>query len=479
MPTTLLVWFRNDLRVRDNEILHEATQRADRVLPLYCFDPRHFAKTRWGFDKTGPFRTQFLVESVADLRHSLQARGTDLIVREGTPETIIPKLVRAYDVDGVYVHKEVGTEEEAVETAVEEALDATGAIMQYRWGKTLYHADDIPFRKYEIPAVYTQFRKKTEKQARVRSTLPAPENLAPLPEDLDPGDIPSVDDLGLEPTPIDDRAVLDFTGGESAGLERMETYIWTRDRLKVYKKTRNGLLGADYSSKFSPWLAHGCLSPRTIYEEVRRYEDERVSNQSTYWMIFELIWRDFFTFIARKYGAQLFAADGPMERAIDWDDDPEAFERWATGTTGFPFIDANMRELNRTGFMSNRGRQNVASFLTKNLNLDWRLGASYFESKLIDHDVGSNWGNWAYNSGVGHDPRDRYFNILSQADRYDGDGAYVKHWLPELQELPADQVHTPWRLAPGLKAMYGLDGPDGYPEPMIDLEASYERLRNE
>lgn len=479
MPTTLLVWFRNDLRVRDNEILHETAQRADRVLPLYCFDPRHFGTTRWGFDKTGPFRAQFLIESVADLRHSLQGRGTDLIVRKGTPETIIPELVRAYDVDGVYVHKEVGTEEEAVETAVEEALDATDAIIQYRWGKTLYHADDIPFRKHEIPAVYTQFRKKTEKRARVRSTLPAPDNLAPLPDDLDPVDIPSVDDLGLEPTPIDDRAVLDFTGGESEGLERVNDYIWTRDRLKVYKKTRNGLLGADYSSKFSPWLAHGCVSPRTIHEEVRRYEDERVSNKSTYWMIFELIWRDFFTFIARKHGAQLFAADGPMERGIDWNDDPEAFKRWATGTTGFPFIDANMRELNRTGFMSNRGRQNVASFLTKNLNLDWRLGASYFESKLIDYDVGSNWGNWAYNSGVGHDPRDRYFNILSQANRYDSNGAYVKHWLPELQELPADQVHTPWQLFPGQKAMYGLNGPDGYPDPMIDLEASYERLRNE
>ena len=477
MPTTLLVWLRNDLRVRDNEILHEAAQRADRVLPVYCFDPRHFGEGRWGFDKTGPFRAQFLIDSVTDLRASLQERGADLIVRQGKPEDVIPELVKAHDVAGVYVHKEVGTEEEAVEQAVEEALASTDAILQYRWGKTLYHADDVPFAKDGIPKVYTPFRKKTEKQASIRATFPAPDALAPLPEGLDAGAIATVEGLGLEPATIDDRAVLDFTGGETAGLERVRQYIWQQDLLKKYKKTRNGLLGADYSSKFSAWLAHGCLSPRTIYDEVKRYEDERVSNKSTYWMIFELIWRDFFTFIARKYGARLFYQSGPMNRAIDWDENPEAFERWATGTTGFPFIDANMRELNRSGFMSNRGRQNVASFLSKNLNLDWRLGASYFEAKLLDYDVGSNWGNWAYNSGVGNDPRNRYFNILSQANRYDKKGAYVKHWLPELQELPADKVHTPWELSDSEKSMYGLHG-GGYPEPMIDLEASYERLRN-
>jgi len=272
--------------------------------------------------------------------------------------------------------------------------------------------------------------------------------------------------------------VLPFRGGETTGIDRLDAYFWQQNRLKDYKKTRNGLLGADYSSKFSAWLAHGCLSPRTIYEEVKAYEDECVSNQSTYWLVFELVWRDFFRFIGRKYGDRLFYASGPMDVNIDWDHDDEAFERWASGTTGFPFIDANMRELNRTGFMSNRGRQNVASFLAKNLNLDWRLGASYFESQLVDYDVTSNWGNWAYNAGVGNDPRDRYFNILSQAKRYDGDGQYVKHWLPELSNVPDNMVHAPYELSESEQRDYGVVIGDDYPAPTIDLEASYDRIRS-
>jgi deoxyribodipyrimidine photo-lyase len=138
-----------------------------------------------------------------------------------------------------------------------------------------------------------------------------------------------------------------------------------------------------------------------------------------------------------------------------------------------------MRELNRTGFMSNRGRQNVASFLAKNLNLDWRLGASYFESRLVDYDVTSNWGNWAYNAGVGNDPRDRYFNILSQAKRYDEGGDYVKHWLPELRNVPGNMVHAPYEMSEGEQRDYGVVIGDDYPAPMIDLEASYERIRSE
>jgi hypothetical protein len=205
-------------------------------------------------------------------------------------------------------------------------------------------------------------------------------------------------------------------------------YLWDADRLGIYFETRNGMIGADYSSKFSPWLAHGCLSPRFIHAEVQRYEKERVANKSTYWLIFELIWRDFFKFFCLKHGNAVFQLGGTADKHWQWEGEGEAFERWRDGETGQPLVDANMRELKLTGFMSNRGRQNVASFLTQNLNVDWRLGAAYFEEALIDHDVTANWGNWMFAAGLSGG-RVNKFNILKQSKDYDEQGDYCRLWF--------------------------------------------------
>lgn len=153
--------------------------------------------------------------------------------------------------------------------------------------------------------------------------------------------------------------------------------------MEKYKITRNGLLGSEYSTKFSPWLAFGCISPRRIFHEIKKYETERVKNDSTYWVIFELLWRDYFRFIAGKYENCLFYSGGVKKLKYKWNEDLEKFQQWADGKTGVPFVDANMREMLQTGWMSNRGRQNVASFLTKDLKLDWRLGAEWFENLLV------------------------------------------------------------------------------------------------
>jgi deoxyribodipyrimidine photo-lyase len=234
-------------------------------------------------------------------------------------------------------------------------------------------------------------------------------------------------------------------------------------------------LGADYSSKFSAWLALGCLSPRYIYEQVRAYETQRIKNDSTYWLIFELLWRDYFRFIAHKHGKKIFRSSGLHGVTIPWQQDWKRFELWCAGETGYPLIDANMRELAATGFMSNRGRQNVASFLTKNLGIDWRMGAEWFESLLIDYDVASNWGNWNYSAGVGNDARGfRYFNILKQAQDYDPDGHYVQHWLPALVNVPAKKVHEPWRLLSVEQQRFGVQLGVDYPHPIVDLAKSVQ-----
>jgi deoxyribodipyrimidine photo-lyase len=284
--------------------------------------------------------------------------------------------------------------------------------------------------------------------------------------------MPEIYELILFSTlPVSDpRGVLPFRGGESEALRRIQTYFWENDQLKVYKETRNGLLGADYSSKFSLWLAYGCISPRQIYEEVKRYEAERVANDSTYWLIFELIWRDYFRFITLKYGSRLFKVSGiQYNLELKWNHRRDLFDKWVNGQTGVPFIDANMRELQLTGFMSNRGRQNVASFLAKDLKIDWTWGAAYFESQLIDYDVCSNWGNWNYVAGVGNDPREnRYFNIYTQATRYDEKGEYVKTWLPELVNVPASLIHQVWNLNDAAKKQYEVRLGVNYPSPIIN-----------
>ena len=294
---------------------------------------------------------------------------------------------------------------------------------------------------------------------------------------MEPGTIPTLQDLGATEINADERAVLSFTGGEKAALKRLQEYFWDGDHLKDYKFTRNGLLGADFSSKFSPWLANGALSARRIYWEVRKYEEQRKKNVSTYWMLFELMWRDYFRYSAWKHGDMIFWASGIQKSKREWRQDKTDFQKWAEGITGIPFIDANMRELNATGYMSNRGRQNVASFLAQNLNIDWRMGAEYFESQLLDYDPCSNYGNWAYNTTVGHDPRNRYFNIIGQAQKYDANGDYVRTWIPELKHVPDEFIHEPHKMNPEQQTLFDVEIGVNYPKPMINLDESYEEIK--
>ncbi|ELZ94245.1 deoxyribodipyrimidine photolyase [Haloferax mucosum ATCC BAA-1512] len=483
--TISLVWFRRDLRLHDNEALVEACA-ADRVVPVYCFDPGDYGTRPFGgddsfdFEKTGAHRARFRLESVADLRSSLRDRDSDLLVRVGRPESVIPDVAAAVDAASVTMHTWPTAEEMQVEAAVKREHRDADIDPRRFWGHTLTHLDDLPMAYDDVPDTYTTFRNAVERDATVREPLHIPE-IPAFPADApDPGSIPSIADLDetLTTPRFDDRGVLRFDGGETAALDRVESYIWEGDHLREYKETRNRMLGADYSSKFSPWLNEGCLSPRYVQSEVERYEDVRVSNDSTYWLTFELRWRDFFQFQFAKHGTEFFRRGGIRDRTdIDWRTDDAQFERWAAGETGIPFVDANMRELNATGYMSNRGRQNAASFLANNLRLDWRRGAAYFETQLVDYDPASNYGNWAYIAGVGNDSRDRYFNIVKQARQYDANADYVKHWLPELDGLPAEYAHEPWTMTADEQADYGVQLGRDYPEPMVDLEASYETLR--
>ena len=422
-----LLWFRNDLRVHDNTVLAEASKNTDSLLAIYCLDPRHFATDRFGFKKTEKYRAKFLLETLSDLQESLKSKGISLLVLQGKPEEMIPTICEQYGVEKLFFQKEWTKEERKVEQNLTNKL-APHIRLQNYFNQFLFHPDDIGMDFQEIPQVFTVFRKQVEKQSKVRPTIETPvfpkENL--LENDAA---MPTLTDLGFEDFETHPNTAFPFKGGETEALNRLNNYFFETKKLGVYKKTRNGLVGTDYSSKFSPWLANGSISARTIYWQVKTFEKEHFKNDSTYWLIFELIWRDYFKYVSLKHGDDLFKIGGILKVDYDWYRHEKDIDNWINGTTKEPFVNANMLELKHTGWMSNRGRQNVASYFAKTLKLDWRIGAAYFESLLLDYDVHSNYGNWMYVSGVGNDPRDRVFNIQLQASNYDPNGKYQRIWL--------------------------------------------------
>jgi len=425
---TILVWFKNDLRLTDNETWFRACEQGDMVIPVYVFDPRQFQKHPLGFPRTGSFRSNFLIESVAALKNNLRLAGSDLIIKIGLPEFIIPELVTNYNVYAVYTSQEVTTEEVVILESIKRKIASNRVDVKEFWTSTLIHYADIPWPIKRLPDMFTQFRKEVERESSVRPVfeLPAVKKFPALQTDP----VPTLEQLGITPLIKDARSVINYSGGEAAAQNRVQEYIWEKDLLRHFKETRNGLIGENYSSKFSVALAHGCISPKFIYNEVKKYEAQRIKNDSTYWLIFELLWRDYFRFTAKKFRSKIFSQKGIRDKSFPWNQDVQLFEIWRLGQTGVDFIDSNMRELLATGFMSNRGRQNVASYLTHDLKIDWRWGAAWFESQLTDYDPTSNWLNWAYVAGVGNDPReDRYFNIESQVRKYDPKGEYMNLWL--------------------------------------------------
>ena len=435
----VLFWFRNDLRLHDHEWISKFAVQADAFLPVYCFNPDDFTKDSLGFDRVGVHRRKFLLESVWALKRKLQEKGSDLYISWGKPQDVIPALAAQFNPDYIGFEKEIAWEEQQTEIRVVNAINNRWFVKTY-YGKSLIHPLDLPFSIAELPFQFTEFRKLIEKNFIVRKIFDEPNHLPPWPKEIKKNtglsQLPQwfIQSLHLEPT------MYSFHGGEDAAIHRMNEYFWNKKYLANYKQTRNNLLGTEYSSRLSPWLSIGSLSPRKVYYEIKRFEETVISNESTYWLIFELLWRDFFRWVAWKHGVKIFHENGINGRRINKSGTINDFKRWINGETGVPLIDACMVELKQTGFLSNRGRQVVASYLIHDLKCDWRWGARWFESQLVDYDVCSNWGNWMYLAGVGNDTRkNRYFNIRKQTEKYDPQGVYVQTWLKNREPYAMDR----------------------------------------
>ena len=296
---TTIVWFKTDLRLEDNETLVKAIAQSDEIVPVYCFDDSHFSNSEFGFKKTGNYRAQFIIEAVTDLDNELRKIGSGLIVVKGNPVIEIPKLAKQYHAQKVFSKKEVAHEEKQTVELIEQELWKFKCTFEAFSTSTLYHAEDLPFSIKDIPDVFTNFRKRIEKESSIRAVFTKPTSISS--PTLQPAIIPTLNELGLEPVLIDNRRAIDFKGGESEALKRLQYYFYETKALAHYKETRNGLIGENYSSKFSAWLAQGCISARSIYNEIKKFEALHGANESTYWLEFELLWRDYFRFMFKKY----------------------------------------------------------------------------------------------------------------------------------------------------------------------------------
>ena len=431
MSIGVFYWLRNDLRLHDNAALRLAVRRAHEsggwLLPVYVHDPAQQGMTHWGFARMGRHRRIFLEQTLQDLDRQLAALGSGLLQVQGRPAEQLPVLAQRLGAVGLVCEEIAAPDEEAEVQALRDA----GLTVETVWQSTLIDPADLPFDPEAVPDTFTTFRQRLERAGvREAAPWPAPDALAPWPPGLAATPLPL--DPAVINTSADPRSSFPYTdpdwqGGERAALSHLTRYC-ARGLPHSYKDTRNGLTGLDYSSKFSPWLATGALSARQAMAVIRAFEAERGANDGTYWLWFELLWRDHFRWLHRKHGRRLYSARGLSEQPLPTHDS-HAFARWTEGRSGDALVDAGLRELSATGYLSNRLRQNCASFLVHDLGGDWRAGAAWFESQLIDYDVYSNQGNWLYIAGRGTDPRGgRRFNTQRQAHDYDRDGAYRRLW---------------------------------------------------
>ena len=453
---TALLWFRRDLRVGDHPALHAALDRHEVVIPVFCLDERLLN----GRHASGP-RTQFMLECLHDLKASLTARGSDLVVCHGRPEQEVPRLARAAGARAVYFTGDVSPYARDRGRRIQAALGEHGIESRPCPGLTV--VDDSPrvlTRAGEPYTVFSPFHRAWLKEPR-RPVLEAPRELPPLPRGVDPGRIPALGELGLQ------QEVPDPTrGGEAAARRRLDDFL--RGPIDSYRRD-DDTLGRDSTSRLSPYLHFGCVSAREVEERSQHSDAFRR----------QLAWRDFHHHVLYHFPSNALEEFQPRYRtAIDWNHDHDAFRAWCEGRTGFPLVDAGMRQLRTEGWMHNRARLVVGSFLTKDLGIDWRLGERWFMRLLIDGDEANNNGNWQWIASVGVDPQPyfrRMYNPARHMERFDPRGAYVRRYVPALRDVPDEYLREPWTMPDDVQQRCGVVIGRDYPAPIVDRRAARER----
>lgn len=426
---TAIYWFRYDLRLHDNPGWTQLVASHDAAIGVFVLPQRWFLQGRYQSKGIEFYRLKFLLESLTDLRTQLRNSGCELLVLNGDPSTEIIYWVERLNVHTLAVGEHPGSDECDDLARVKNALDIPVTLYE---NFTLFDRAELPFELQDLPDIFSQFRKRVENLIPSRS-LPMPSRMRQSVQldqsacELDKWRaILSAQVMGTRVHPH----ALEFTGGSAAGLNQINYFLIESHAISSYKETRNQLDGWNFSSKLSPWLAFGCISARQVAEAIRRYEFDYQANASTYWLYFELLWREYFQWLAFRYGKKMFALRGIQNKNPLLSFYSAEFTAWCHGNSESDFVNAFMRQLLHTGWMSNRGRQIAASYLINELGVDWRYGAAWFEQQLIDYDVAANWGNWQYLAGVGTDPRGRrHFNIQKQRETHDPESIFIQRWL--------------------------------------------------
>lgn len=414
-----LILIQNSWRINDNPML---AQNHNISFLLVGNINQHFLKNTTRQPNKSNQYIQFAIDSAIEFQKKLKQQfNLDCPLFLEDPLTLVKKILAKHDIQEIMLEQPIGYNEHQLAKAIGQSYPKIKITLI--WTNSLYTPSQLNLEPAIFLKSFSHFRRKIEKkslkhtedhcQLKASNQKPYFVELKPLKA------LPRLQSQDL------------FKAGETAALERIEYYFFLSHKLQAYKQTRNQLLGLDYSSKLSPWLAHGAISPRTVIQQICRYETTVHENESTYWLKFELLWREFFRHAMLHHNLHYFIPGGISEQKLEVKPNSQQFTNWCQGETDNDFINANMIELNVTGYMSNRGRQNVASYLVHDLKQDWRWGAAYFETKLIDYDVSSNWCNWAYIAGVGNDPRCRKFNIHRQQQMYDPEKKFIDHWLQQ------------------------------------------------
>jgi deoxyribodipyrimidine photo-lyase len=428
-----LVWLQDDLRLDDNLLLQQAAQECEQLLLVYCVNPKWFQANRYGLRTVGAQRWRFLLESLTDLQKQLRSMGQELIVTMQSPLHTLAELFGQFPIDVVYSSEHAGV----YERTYQHLLQRRYPLVRHERvaNNTLFTQDQLPFELQALPTSFSKFRRQLEQQDLaqvIAKPLAAPHQLPPPPpfvETLQHQQKATLPAVTTTANPL-------FSGGEQAALEHLHSYFRS-GAASSYKETRNALDNWSSSTKFSPWLANGSLSARRILHRLHAYEGEHGANESTYWIFFELLWREYFQWYAHKHQHRLFRFSGIQAKRPQTSFYASRWQQWCSGTTPYPIVNACMNQLNATGYMSNRGRQLVASCFVHELQLDWRYGAAFFEQQLIDYDVASNWGNWQYLAGVGADPRGhRRFDLAKQTQQYDPNGEFIERWQGKVTSQP-------------------------------------------
>jgi deoxyribodipyrimidine photo-lyase len=467
---TGIVWFRRDLRVRDHPALRAALAAHERVVPVFCFDDRLLH----GRHASGP-RTQFLLECLTELDAELRGRGSGLVVRHGKPEAELVAVAQEIGAGAIHFTQEATPFGRDRGRRCHRAFQAAGIEEVPHPG--LNAIDDLRaiLTKYERPyTVFSPFFKNWLKQER-RPILRVPGELPALPPGLDAGRLPTLEGLGLE-----QEASHPAKGGETQARATLERFL--RGPIHRYRDSHDAL-GEDRTSRLSPYLHFGCITPRQIEERIPAGGDPYRDGPAAFRR--QIAWRDFYHHVIVFHPQNAKSEFQEQYRGtINWSYAEKHFQSWAEGQTGYPLVDAGMRQLKREGWMHNRARLVVGSFLTKDLGIDWRSGERHFMRYLIDGDEANNNGNWQWIASVGVDPQPAYRRIYNPAlhmERYDPKGDYVRRYVPELAAVPDKYLREPWTMPPAIQEECGVVIGRDYPEPIIDhkkaREAALERYR--